>query len=347
MWKKDRLSTRTRVLPLLGRRGGGSNTTAAAVRAARVGTRLANRMKNRIGSQTKTQTQRLNQVAKETRGGSESSYQLTVAPRGVGAPISKMNKNAYIVTINGVQQTTAGSQSLIDTGSIGDLASITNMFTQALTTQYGTATPKGYKTERLMFTKCFAEYAYTNSSNAVVRGYLYDIVPRQDIYNNSLDPISPTNAWVQGAQDSTGSASSGANVPGSLPWNSSKFTHFFHIKKITAVILAPGQTHYHRVTYRMNKIVSNEILAQSNINLIRGMSMSQMAVWYGQPVVDSTGLAVTTAALKVLSVSRFQYSYTYMSNNISTLTFSNGIIQTAGTNLEDVVTGATAAFATV
>ena len=330
--------------------GRGPSFAFAAGRGLKRAFGLRNSLRTPKRTRTMTMTKRepLRQKAKESRGGSESAYSKSVVPRGVPSLIAKLAKNVYITNNNSVIDGGAGLQTVSDVQGISDYAALNAIMLSALA-QYlpgGSPPMTAYKTERVMITKVFAEHMYTNSSNAVVRGLLFDVEPRQDIYNSGSDPISPAQAWIAGAADQSNGNTSSSFV-GALPFSSNKFTHFFKINKITELILAPGQTHYHRVTYRCNKVLTNIILQEGNVNYFRGLSMNQLAVFYGQPVPDSTGAAVTTEAVHILTVSKFQYESSYMMNNVSTISRGNALSATAGANLEDIVTGAAAAFAKV
>lgn len=320
------------------RRGG---AVAAAVRFMDRGRA---REATRVRTRTATRTKSLTQQAKETRGGSESSFYKSVPGKPLAVNSKKLARNTYVLTTNSKQDSTPGVQAAFEIGAIGDLASLQGIMNTALLEQYTTLTPPGYKTERILIKSCVAEHAYTNSTNAVCRGVLYDIVPRQDIYNTSTDPVNSVLAWGFGSIEQ-----SGTNMPGQVgctPFMSQKFVHYYKVLKITNVILAPGQTHYHRVTYKMNHVLHNTVLQQANVAQLKGLTMPQLAVFYGQPVNDA-GTGVTTEAVHILCISKYQYESTFLPNNMSLTNFTVGLSNTGGTTLEDVVTGATATFAKV
>lgn len=303
--------------------------------------------KARVATRTMSKTKRLNQGVHESRAGSDSKFFLSYKPTRIGKLTGKMAKVARTINQNTIYSGGAGVQRVIDVDACFDVTTSTNLMNQCILQQYGTSTPVGYKTERILYKSCLAEYAYTNSTNAVCRMLLFDIVPRTDIYNTSGDANSPVNAWSDGFSDEISGGTGGqAQIVGAMPFASVKFCHFFKVLKITNINLAPGQMHVHRVKHTPNKIINNEVLSQGNVSSLRGLTLHHMGVFYGQPVLDAGG-GVTTEATKILCIRKFSYEVSYLPNNMTSLVMNNNLSATAGANIEDMVTGAAAAFAAV
>lgn len=290
---------------------------------------------------------KLNQGVHETRGGSESSFSIHQKAKGLGKFTQKLQKLSFIGNSSAIRTQTAGSQfvgleyapfSAFDCGVL---------MAQALTQQYGSLTPTGFQTEKIFMKSAKVEYAYNNNTNDQVRMVLYDIVPKKDIYNTAGDAQDPVTSWANGLTHQGVATSSPQTIVGSTPFGSEMFCHFWTIKKITNVTLAPGQTHYHRTKIVVNKTVSNEDIQQGNLAYLKNCSAAHVSVGYGAPCLTAVGSGVTTEATKVLSVVKIEYEFTYLPNNMSTTKVTNTLAVTTTGNIENMVTGAAGTFAAV
>lgn len=301
------------------------------------------------GSMTKPKRRKLNQGVHETRGGSESSFQLGSKAKGLIAKIaSKTNQLTYTGNANQIVSIAAGSQVLKDLWSPGNGGDFSVMMNQTLLQEFGIATPTGRRTARIFVRSINAEYGYNNNTNDQVRFQLYDIIPRQNVYavgSGLNNPGPPTVAWYTGLDyESTVTGTASAAVVGSTPFQSRLFTTNYKVLKVTNVTLAPGQTHYHRVRFHPNKFLDNDLLNSGQISSYKGLSLNHMIVASGAPCSDSTG-GVTTEAVKLLTVLKYTYEWSYVANNMTTLAPSNNTFSTATTgNIENMVTGAQAIF---
>lgn len=313
-----------------------------------------NGSRKRVATRTRTATKRarkLNQGVHETRGGSESAYTLTYKNRGMGRMISKLQKLQFTANSSAIYSQGAGLQGVNEEYTLFDAFDAATLMTQTITQQYGGATPTGFKTEKIWLHKVKAEYAYNNNTNDQVRITLYNYVPKKDIYGTNasgvVDASSGSNAWFLGLQHQGISGSSVNQVVGQTPFGSEMFCHFFTITKVTNIVLAPGQTHYHRVNFSPNKVISNELLQQGNLNLIKGLSLGQICVQYGAPCLSAVGTGVTTEATKILTTVKAEYSWSFLPNNMTTSTMSNTLPLTSTGAIENMVTGAAGTFAAV
>lgn len=326
-------------------RFGSSATQAGSVLAAYARSRMRSAI--RTPTRTVTRTKRLTQNSTETRGGSESSFYLTRPAKGIARSTGKNAKLIFVANGNSIINSGGGAQVATDLGIIGDFGHLLAIMNLTQNQEYLISTPVGYRTQRIMLTSCFAEYAYSNATNAVARGVLFDIVPRMDIYNSTTDPGLPVNAWGTGVADESAlTATSGPLVVGMTPFASHRFNLFYKVVKVTNVILAPGQTHYHRVNYKMNVILDNTKVQQTNVVSLKNTSLHHMGVFYGQPVTDS-GSGVTVEPVKILTIQRFQYQFTYAPSNATQLSYINTLSTIPSANLENMATGAASVFARV
>lgn len=304
--------------------------------------------RKRSGSRTQTKKKRkINQGVHETRGGSESAFTLGSKARGLGKTIQKLAKLTYTLNSSGVYAQSAGLQSTIDDDTLFDNGDLGQIMSTTLTQQYGTSTPTGFKTERIFLHKCRAEYAYNNNTNDQVRIQIYNFVPKRDIYGTVaggvVDATNGTTSWEAGLVHQ-GLASNSHQIVGSTPFASEMFCHFFTVVKVTNVTLAPGQTHYHRVTFTPNRVFTNEVLQQGNTVMFKGCTLGQMFVAYGAPCTSATGGGVTTEATKILNTTKIEYTWSYMPNNMTVSKVSNTLPLTSTGNIMDMVTGAQETF---
>lgn len=298
---------------------------------------------------TRTKTKpKLNTVAKENRGGSESTFQLI---RKIKNPVvKKLNKDLakmfLISNSSQIYSQTAGRQGCATVTTCFGFDDINRIQLSTLQQQYGGTTPTGYKTLKVLLESVECECIYTNNTNAVCRLLLFDIIPKRDIYvDTGGNPIDPVQAWAQGLQHE-GSGTNANEVLGSMPFNSALFCQYFTVKRIVHITLAPGQTHHHRIKFVPNAFFNMERFQQTTTIMYKGVSLTHMSVQYGEPVLDNAA-SVTTEATKLLNICKKHVKWSYIPNDMTTTYLNDNLAKTAGTNIENVVTGASAAFAAV
>lgn len=307
------------------------------------------KLKPKLKTRTLTRVKKLNVKAKENRGGSESTFTLV---RKIKNPVvRKLNKNLtkMFATVNNsaILTQNAGLQGVSTVTSCFGNVDLIQISNATLNQQFGGLTPTGYKTLQVLLESVECECIYTNNTNAVTRMMLFDIIPKRDIYTTSGDPSDPTVAWNVGLQhEITGATANQHQIVGAMPFDSALFTQFFTIKRITHVTLAPGQTHHHRIKFAPNKFYNMERVEVGNTAYFKGASLVHMAVQYGEPCLDNAA-GVTTEATKILTVCKKHIKWTYIANDMTTTVVSNNLAGTAGLNIENVITGAAAAFAAV
>lgn len=342
-------SVRMRTRPFAGGRRG------SALKRGRYGpNNRAPRIRKRLRprSATRTMTKRkLNQGVHENRGGSESTFVMKKAARGLGRLAQKMQKLQYAINESGIITGSAGVQVVNEDFTLFDSFDVATLMTQTLNQQFGGPTPRGFKTEKIFLHSVKAEYAYNNNTTDQVRMQIYNYVPKRDIYTGAgapgvIDANTGSSSWDIGLS-SQGLGGGSNTVVGQTPFGSEMFCRFFTIVKITNVVLAPGQTHYHKVIYHPNKMIFNDLIQQGNVTMIKDITMGQMTVVYGAPTVTAVGTGVTTEATKVLQIFKGEFEWSYIPNNETTSTMGNTLPIT-GTGAElNMVTGRPDTFASV
>ena len=122
---------------------------------------------------------------------------------------------------------------------------------------------------------------------------------------------------MSGEQDE-GAAATDCRAIGSAPFQSSRFTTYFKILKTTHQLIAPGQTHVHRIKFTPNKVLAGEEYANSSGN-IKDFTIYTMMVISGTPV-DNTAGTVSTSDARIDYFLRKSYRF------LSMLAFSNVLI---------------------
>ena len=163
---------------------------------------------------------------------------------------------------------------------------------------------------------------YRNQSNNDCFLVIYDMIARRDMSNTTGDYI-PQSAWYYGATD-TGMTSAATMYPGATPFAVPRFTQYFDVKKVSHIILPAGGCHNHRIHYEPNRMISREVLADSNQN-VKGLTMYSMAVIYGAPDNNLTGTTVTSGSAVIDFVQTKQYKWTYMTDAVTNNNYSNSL----------------------
>ena len=104
-----------------------------------------------------------------------------------------------------------------------------------------------------------------------IRVVLYDIIARRSLDSQTAitwGPWAPTQAWGMGEQDAGVNIGNNAYL-GSTPFQSPQFTTYFKVLKATLQLMAPGQTHVHRIN-SFKSIVSfaNSLTAANNLSIL-------------------------------------------------------------------------------
>lgn len=298
---------------------------------------------------------KIHRKAKElpNRSGSESTLTIKLRPKGMLSKLEgKLQNSTYTVNSQDVLQSTTGLQG---TQSVGNY----NIFTQyTLNKILGACANQlsvyggDYRSNAI---NCFVKSAFMetqllNSSNGVVRMQIWDCMARRDCYEDRTGiQMSPVYCWADGIKEQTASGTGQeVGTVGARPTDSNEFNKYWKVKRVTYLELAPGQVHYHRIHYRINRRITNDIVQNTALWGVKGWTLVPMFVFYGEPINDNAG-GVTVAGTKILTITNTDYHFTYLAASTSISQQNNNLSITAATGgaIENLVTGASAAFSTV
>jgi len=192
------------------------------------------------------------------------------------------------------------------------------------------------------------EYMISNSTNANIILWLYDIIPRKMIYATDTNYKTPMDAWVNGmrVQLGTGGGSNLDLVPGARPFESKLFCENYKVKKVSKIILSPGVLHRHIVTSTQRRWYTD---SQFNNLFTAGVPSSQ-ALWFGGRTILTMAIIMGTpghsrathasadvttapAGIDVVSIKRYQY---FWSATAAKQVFFNDTLPVAAADLEAV-----------
>jgi hypothetical protein len=167
------------------------------------------------------------------------------------------------------------------------------------------------------------EYQLSNSTNANIIVWLYDIVPRRTMYSSDTNIVIPMAAWTQGMQVTTGTGG-GSTIAfniGSRPFESKLFCESYKVKKVTKLVLSPGVLHRHIVRSSQRRWWSDAQyfntftvgVPATTASWIGKRTVLTMAVIQGSPghsqgFPDSARVSTAPAAIDVIT----RKSYTWM-----------------------------------
>lgn len=160
-------------------------------------------------------------------------------------------------------------------------------------TAIATASNYGIATNNAV--RCFLGHvkikmAYKNQSNTVAKLIIYDLVCKRTTFATSLD--EPREAWEKGYTDFGGGVT--VNAIGNTPTLSPEFRQHWSIKKVTTVMLEPGQQHDH-IHYRtINRVVDSTIWANAVGKSIAWLTSAVMSTWHGSLIHESAAPTTVT-----------------------------------------------------
>lgn len=186
--------------------------------------------------------------------------------------------------------------------------------------------------------RAHVDYQMVNSSNSNITLWIYDFVPRKDVYSEANNNVYPPDlAWYTGstttfqggnvtqAASAQNAITDPATYPFATPFESSLFTAWYKVIRVKKLTLAPGVVHTHRVFSKQSKwIDDNELLPGSNANVaipnnlqyLGFKTILTMGVILGEPVHAHTapgGNNVTAGVVALDMITRKYYEYRYAS----------------------------------
>lgn len=219
---------------------------------------------------------------------------------------------------------TQGRQNVVNVGSYFSATDVQNCFT-SLGMTAGTAT---YNAARIYILECRAKAFITNSETTNVHFTIYEVLQKNDTGALNIDPAS---TFAAGFVDAAGGATTDAGVPGTSPFENPRFIQAYSILKQTPIILSPGQTHVHNVTYNPNKMYSHErdLIMGTTTGGIGGITIHSFIVQHGTPVHDDvteTLVTIGASKLDIVLTEAIKWKITdrnYAFNSISTTLATN------------------------
>lgn len=192
----------------------------------------------------------------------------------------------------------------------------------------------GNTSNKMLYMDCSSEIMFTNDKRSLVKFAIYDIVARRD---STVGP--PTDAFSDGLTDTQSSAGQTSfSRIGALPFSSPRFTQYFKVLKVSHGMLTEGQTHCHRVNYKINKVINGEVVSNTEKNL-KGITCFSMIVFYGQPITATNSTIVTASSCELNVYFKRSYGYKWIDDANNTNTNSNNFPTTVAEALMDIATG--------
>lgn len=133
---------------------------------------------------------------------------------------------------------------------------------------------------------------------------IYDVGYRHDsVYDGAT-------IWNSGMTDNDdGSASAGTATPWVTPFQSSRFTTFCKVLKVTKVELASGRSHEHVFSVG-NRNLNAEYINNTSATFLKGLTYTTVVVVRGSPTNDATNKTVVSlTAGKIDMVRRLKFTF--------------------------------------
>lgn len=284
-------------------------------RAAKLAKKIASRAA--LGNKMKT-----NVVRQEGSSTSISRHDYGARPL-YASSIRKLSAPQFFVRNDaGVNnQSGAGQQQAFVYGhfSYGDLLAIKNQSPSLPTI-----------TSRVLLEYIEGEILFANAAVFTTSCTIYDVIARRDLPNGNCG--DPSTAWSTGIFDESAGALNFATV-GAEPFQSELFNQYFKVVGKTKVDLPSGGTHRHVIAWRPNKILHNEVFANSvyagggaNTGGVMDITVFTMVVYHGQPAHDSTTITSVTISPASLDVChKTSMRYRYLQEDAADWTRSNNL----------------------
>lgn len=181
---------------------------------------------------------------------------------------------------------------------------------------------------------------------------IYETLPRRDIaIDDNGSPNTPTIAWQQGVKDQVQVFDTTMyGKPGQTPFDSKQFTTFYHVRKVTRVILGPGATHEHVVSgtpnylfnWTMNVGTSGQVLAY------KGLTANTMFVVRGSiGLADNATPTYENCEIAMIGSKEVEYSFTNTGANVTSNTYNLATSLFSGINMVNPNTSDLDTYATV
>lgn len=192
-------------------------------------------------------------------------------------------------------------------------------------------------TSRVLLEYIEGEIYFANAAVFNTSVTIYDVIARRDL--PTVNCADPASCWSTGIFDESAGGTNFATV-GAEPFQSELFNQYFKVVGKTKLDVPSGGTHRHVIKWRPNKVLHNEVFANScyaagtaNQGGIADLTVFTLVIYHGQPAHDSTtitSVTVSPASLDVIHKTSMRYKYLQesstdwtRSNNLAT-TFAVG-----------------------
>lgn len=299
--------------------------------------------KTKTNTRTKT---KLNQKIKTSKDGPVSvsnfahnmkGWKLGKFKKIISPQFYVVNKALRVTGTSGIQT----GYGIIEWYNTNDLNSIFSAYTTYLNAN--TLGGSSATSSKIYHKRMAGELLITNQTNDVSVIKIYDCVARRDLSAAMTNYNDPWTAWVYGSTVSdVPSGSNSSQVVGSSPFQTSAFTEFYKVLKITEVDLHSGGHHRHKVTISPNRTFNYELESAIGSTLgaqFKGWCHFSMIVAHGYPDNSAaTKTTVTTAQVNFDFVQKKQYEWYAVSQNKTNITYNNNLTVV---NDEEIITDLT------
>lgn len=185
-------------------------------------------------------------------------------------------------------------------------------------------------TSRVLLEYMEAELVMANASVYTTCITIYDVIARRDLATVSVrNPDACFNNGLLGE----GAGASGYAYVGAEPFQSEQFNQYYKVLGKTKFDLPSGGTHRHIVKFRPNKVLHNEVMANSvygagstNDGGIADLTVFSLVVMHGQPAHDSTTItSVTLSAASIDYIHKCSYRFRFLQDSATTWSKSNNL----------------------
>lgn len=252
--------------------------------------------------------------------GDSQSYFRLVKPK------SKFHTHMMKDLIKGTLSTNAGLRvTSLEGKQTAFLTPTAGMYDAATLDTFFTAGPgPNYASAKVYLHGVHATHLITNAENVNARLRIFDVLARES--NATAAYKTPLVAFTNGFADAIGGAAADYLVPHASPFGNPRFVEGYKILKMTDVILRPGATHQHSVTYKPNRLYSREENAAVATGQVGGLTMYTFIILSGTPVDDAaTKLVATLSAINLNVVTSVEYETTCLEKSGAANSFTNNL----------------------
>ena len=179
-----------------------------------------------------------------------------------------------------------------------------------------------------------------NVENIMCTLWIYDLVARRDQSDGDMNPVEDWEAGV----DAQGGNASDYRYPYSTPFQSKRFCQKWHVRKVTRVLVSPGETHVHMLSCSVfNKVSLSRFESFVNSEatgriMVGGLTTAIMIVSLGGVWNDQTDKSAVGYAPSQLDIA-YTKRYKFMGTKEDRVNYavSSGLASvTTGQLLEEV-----------